>query len=62
MPIHVERLPNRPVLLAQFTGKIIIKDIRQSFIDSDRLIADDETKVYRISDYRALETDFMTAI
>lgn len=49
MPITVERLPNQPIFLVYYTGMVTAEDITGMFEASARLIAPQETIIYRIN-------------
>jgi hypothetical protein len=52
MPVTVYRHPDAPILIATFTGEVNGDVLVEMFRRSAELIAPDEKRVYRISDYR----------
>jgi hypothetical protein len=49
MAVVVERMQDKPIILATFTGHITAEDFRKMYDESHALIADGET-VYRVDD------------
>src|SRR6185295_4247792 len=58
MPGSVERLANEPILIASYTGQVVVDDVRHVFERSAELIAADEKVVFRITDMVHSNTDF----
>lgn len=58
MPGSVERLANEPILIARYTGQVVVGDVRHVFERSAELIEPDETVIFRITDMLHSTTDF----
>jgi hypothetical protein len=58
MPGSVERLPDEPILIARYTGKVIVDDVRHVFERSAELISADDKVVFRVTDMVHSDTDF----
>jgi hypothetical protein len=58
MPITVSRLENQPILIATFSGVITVQDMAGMYEDSNALIGENETRVYRVSDVRTATSNF----
>lgn len=50
MPIHLQLLPDEPILIASVQGSVAVDDMVQMFHDSAALIESIEGTVYRITD------------
>jgi hypothetical protein len=48
MPISVERLPDQPIIISTYSGRVTVGDMHYAFARSAALISPDETRVYRI--------------
>jgi hypothetical protein len=62
MPVTVYRLPDAPIIMATFTGEINGDVIVEMFRRSADLIEADETRVYRISDFRQATTNALAIL
>lgn len=49
MPITIERLPEKPIIMATYHGMITAEDIINLFRHSAALIQPDETTLYRVN-------------
>jgi len=58
MPVRVERLPNQPIIIATYQGRISVADLLEMFRQSALLMQEIDGHVYRITDAREIETSF----
>lgn len=58
MTVSVERLQEEPIIVATFTGEILVEEVREMYQKSAALAEDIEGKVYRITDIREATADF----
>jgi hypothetical protein len=59
MPITVERLPEKPILVATYTRQITLEDVKGMYEQSGRLAQDIAGAIYRISDTREAKTSLI---
>lgn len=58
MPVHVTRVEGEPILIATFTGKVTVEDVREMFRQSLPLMEGVSGHIYRITDARETDTTF----
>jgi hypothetical protein len=59
MPVRVEKLPDEPVLVITYEGHLDVETVKSAFTQSAALAAKIDGAVYRISDVRKGEGDFI---
>ena len=52
MPVHVDQVPDRPIIIATFSGDVTVEDVIEMFRVSAELLKSIPGNVYRISDIR----------
>lgn len=62
MPVTVYRLPDEPVLIATFSGVIDRETLLTMYRRSDALLTEPQQQLYRISDFRHMETSIEEAL
>lgn len=58
MPIHIERLPDEPIVLATMTGQVTAVEIKELFARTLELSQDIPGTIYRITDVRSADATF----
>src|SRR5687767_10602526 len=58
MPATVERLPDEAILIARYTGLVVVDDVRHVFERSAELITPEDKIVFRITDMVHSDSDF----
>src|SRR5215210_1124109 len=59
MPVKVEKLPDEPIIVLTYTGHMDVELVKSAFLQSAELAAHIEGPIYRISDVRQGEGDFV---
>ncbi|MFW5748989.1 MAG: hypothetical protein ACOCYT_05185 [Chloroflexota bacterium] len=62
MPVTIERLPDEPIILATVTGAMSVEDARVIFLRSAEIMEQIDGLAFRITDVRAIETEFAEVI
>jgi hypothetical protein len=58
MPVKVERIPAKPILIATLTGHVTLELVQEMFEQSARLADEIGGHLYRITDVRDIDTTF----
>lgn len=58
MPATVIRLPDEPILIATLTGDATVDDIKEIYRQSNELMTEDDTHIFRITDVRQATITF----
>jgi hypothetical protein len=59
MPVKVEKMADEPILVATLEGHVTVQEMREMFIQSAALVEGMEAPIYRITDTRAANANFM---
>ncbi len=62
MPVHVEKLPDLPVIVLTYEGHMDVETVKSAFVQSVVIAASLPGTVYRISDVRKGEGSFTDVI
>ena len=58
MPVRVEKLPNEPIIILTYEGRLDVETVRSAFLQSAAIAEQIAGLVYRISDVRRADADF----
>jgi hypothetical protein len=58
MPVTVKRLPEQPIIVVVYTGRVTVGDVLSAFTRSAHLIGADEDLIYRIVCIEDTDVDF----
>lgn len=62
MPVTIERLPDKSIILVTYHGRIVLDDVKLLFQRSAELMEDMAGHVYRLNDLRDITADFSEVI
>ncbi len=59
MPVVVNRVEDKPIIIATFSGTVTVADVIQTFQQSAEIMGDDEQSYHRITDVRTANSNFI---
>ncbi len=62
MPAKIEPIPNEPIVIVRFDGRLDVDTVRQVFVDTASIFAHFEGDVYRIADIRTAKIGFVDLV
>jgi hypothetical protein len=58
MPVTVERLPEQPIIVVVYTGRVTVGDVQSVFARSSNMLKPDDELMYRITCIEEIDVDF----
>lgn len=59
MPVTINQLENKPIIIAAFEGVVTVDDVIQTFQESAEIMGDDQQSYHRITDVRNATSNFI---
>ncbi|MBI1276727.1 MAG: hypothetical protein GC179_01230 [Anaerolineaceae bacterium] len=62
MPVTVERIPNKPIIILHYEGFLDLETVKSAFVQSAKLAADIQGIIYRVADVRNADSNFVEIV
>lgn len=62
MPVKIEPVPDKPIVVVTFDGHLDVETVRKVFVETAAIFANFEGDVYRIADIRTAKIGFVDLI